>query len=194
MFANLLIIISFLISITLGANSNTSDERNEPTYMSSNIMVEGGDAVPTISNPTPHARRQKDQNSETTDLAPYFNRGAYIRSQIENMIEDDNILKEAIEKSRTCANVWTTSAAITTCSILAISVIGATDYMDPRIANVIASCGAGLNGLFMWASMQYKKTERLQIDKQKKIREALGVPKRLILNDMSTSFEEFKGN
>lgn len=149
---------------------------------------------PVVPSPIVSQRINKleRRDTESTDIGNYFNREAFIKMQIQEMIEDDKELKKLIDRSNFLSNVLTTSAAITTSAILGISVIGATDYMDPRIANVVASCGAGLNGLFMWAALQFKRNERVHVEKQRKIREALGVPQRLILPDMSTSFEQFK--
>lgn len=142
-----------------------------------------------------HKRQEINRRqSSGSDLGRYFNRDEYIRNQIDMLIQSEEELKTNIDRAQTCANLWTTASALTTTAVLTISVIGATDYVDPRLTSLLASCGAGLNGLFMWAALQYKKTERLEQEKQKKIREALGVPPRLIIPDFSTSFDQFKTN
>lgn len=158
--------------------------------------------IPPLRNepfPSPLIRTHEQLRQEITrrqsssaELARYFNREEYIRHQIDSMIASEEELKEKINRAQSCANLWTTASALTTTAVLTISVIGATDYIDPKLTSLLASCGAGLNGFFMWAALQYKKTERIESEKQKKIREALGVPPRLILPDFSTSFDQFK--
>lgn len=129
----------------------------------------------------------------TVEPAAVFDREAYLRSHVQGLIEDEERFGRATRGCRWCNITWNGLGGATTATSLIVSAIGASSYMDPRLANIITIILGVFSGGCIWAGTQAKKASHQYHEKQNDIQKSLGVPKSWLDREVRIEIDQFNG-
>lgn len=123
-----------------------------------------------------------------------FDREQYLREHVNRLIEDEKRYKTASRVCRWCNVSWLGVGGVSTASSLIISAIGATAYVEPRLANVLNIVFGVVSGGCLWAASQSKKASHTYHEEATAIQKALGVPERLVAPEVDLHLDAFKAD
>lgn len=184
-------------------NSQSVSRASFPTPKAKSHRRRGSDSSHTAIDMDPAQGKIERQTNTTTsesslksfppiDPTTYIDRDAYLKNHVNGRIEDEKRYKFWERVCRGCNISWLGIGGASTASALIISAIGATEYMDPQLANVLnVVCGV-VSGGCMWAANQSKKASREYHGEVANIQESLGVPKKWINTEVDLRLEPFE--
>lgn len=133
------------------------------------------------SDPDTHRSQETSQGESMrrySTIVPtsLFDRDAYLRAHVQGLIEDEERFGRANRACRWCNITWNGLGGATTATSLVVSAIGACEYMDPRLANIVTIALGVFSGACIWAGTQAKKISHQYHEQQNDIQRSLGVP------------------
>lgn len=126
--------------------------------------------------------------------AQLFDRDQFLKDHMQGMIGDEQRYKTASRVCRWCNVSWLGVGGVSTASSLIISAIGATAYVEPRLANVLSVVFGVVSGGCLWAASQAKKASHTYHEEATAIQKALGVPERLVAPEVDLQLDAFKAD
>jgi hypothetical protein len=190
----LFVLLVGFLNESLFASEPTSDHVPELTRNPSETKLE--DPVP--QKPT-FVRRSSNEAASVNSVKKYtpitpsllFDREKFMRERIQTLVEEE---KSYGKYSYWCGRVsisLNVMSALSTITSLFISSLGASEYMEPRLANIL-NIGMGITSAgFLWGSMQAKKVSHSYHDHQVKIQTSLGVPNLFRSNEEEVELDKF---
>lgn len=127
----------------------------------------------------------------TIDPGAYFDRDAYLRDHVQGLVEDEQRFGSKSRLCMCCNVSWNMLAGLSTATSLVVSAIGATEYMDPRLANIITIVLGVVSAGCIWAGSQAKKASHEYHEKQTDIQKSLGVPKKWLDREVRIEIDQF---
>ncbi len=122
----------------------------------------------------------------------YFDRGEYLKAHVKEMIEKEKRYKCAERICRWCNVSWLGVGGVSTASSLIISAVGATEYVNPQLANVLCVIFGVVSGGSLWAANQSKKASREYHEEVAILQKSLGVPDRWLESEVDLRLEPYK--
>lgn len=160
---------------------------------SSHAVVDVDLAEENIERPTKTTTSESSlQSFPPVDPIIYVDRDAYLKNHVNGMMKDEKRYKLWELICRGCNVSWLGIGGASTASSLIISAIGATEYMDPQLSNVISVVCGVVSGGCLWAATQSKKASREYHEEVVNIQESLGVPKKWVEKEVDLGLEPFK--
>lgn len=121
----------------------------------------------------------------------FFDREAYLRAHVQGLIGDEERFGRAARACRWCNITWNGLGGVSTATSLVVSAIGACEYMDPRLANML-TIGLGIaSGACIWAGTQAKKISHQYHEEQNDIQHSLGVPNSWLDREVRVEIDRF---
>ena len=162
-----------------------------------NVGDEGAPEVVT-SNPDTHRSTDPSNGSSMKQFPPidpgsYFDRGAYLIEHVQGLVEAEKRFGTATRVCRWCNITWNGLGGASTAASLIISAIGASGYMDPRLANILTVILGVVSGGCIWAGTQAKKASHEYHEEQVNIQSSLGVPTRWRDPEVRIDIDQFNG-
>lgn len=147
-------------------------------------------------DPTAHVSNLESSIESFAKVNPnnYFDRDEYLTQHIKEMREDEKRYKSGERICRVCNASWLGIGGISTAASLIVSAIGATEYMNPQLSNVLGVVFGIISGGCMWAANQSKKASTEYHKEAGTIQKSLGVPDRWIDPEVDLGLEPFKLN
>jgi hypothetical protein len=142
------------------SQSSLRDSRNlSPSHRAIDIDVISGAGVGAVEDTRRSAESSAASMQSFSQINPadLFNRGQYLKDLVGEMIEDEKRFKTASRVCRWCNVSWSGIGGISTAFSLIISAIGATEYIDPTLSNVLSVVFGIVSGGCLWAASQSKK-------------------------------------
>ena len=127
------------------------------------------------------------------DPRGYFDRDAYLRAHVQGLLEDERRFERATRVCRWCHITWNGLGGASTATSLVISAIGASEYIDPRLANILTVVLGVSTGVCIWAGNQTKRVSHEYHEEQVKIQDSLGVPARWRNHEVRIQIDQFTG-
>jgi hypothetical protein len=179
------------------SQSSTRDSCNlSPSHRAIDIDTLNGAGGGTIADAArsaaPSAASMKSFSQ--VNSGELFNREQYLKDQVREMIEDEKRFKTTSRVCRGCNAFWVVVGSISTVSSLVISAIGATEYIDPRLSNILSVVFGIISGGCLWAASQSKKASNKYYEEATAIQKALGVPKQLLEPEVNLNLDAFKSD
>ena len=135
--------------------------------------------------------RQSMQQYSIIDPGAIFDRDAFLRAHVQGRIEDEERFGRATRACRWCNITWNGLGGVSTATSLVVSAIGACEYMDPRLANML-TIGLGIaSGACIWAGTQAKKISHQYHEEQNDIQLSLGVPNSWLDREVRVEIDRF---
>jgi hypothetical protein len=152
-----------------------------------------------VSNPDTH--RSIDPSNYNNSMrhfslvnpGVYFDRDAYLREHVQGLVESEKRFGSATRACRWCNITWNGLGGASTATSLIISAIGASEYIDPRLANILTVILGVASGGCIWAGTQAKKVSHQYHEKKVKIQSSLGVPTRWRDPEVNIEIDQFNG-
>jgi hypothetical protein len=108
------------------------------------------------------------------------------------MQESEKRYKLANRICRWCNVSWLGVGGISTATSLTISAVGATEYVDPQLANVLCVIFGVVSGGSIWAANQSKKAAHEYHEEVNTIQKSLGVPDKWLESEVDLGLEPYK--
>lgn len=132
------------------------------------------------SETIPSSPRPKSMHSfDPVDPKTLFDRHAYLKKQVEDLIEEEKSLSDSASCCHKINVFSSVLGALSTFGSMLVSAIGAAGFMEARLANMLGVVFGMISGVCIWGSNQSKKAASEYHDKSIQIKDSLGVPKRL---------------
>lgn len=125
------------------------------------------------------------------DLRPYYNYDAYMKKNVEQMIEKEEECehKQIFYNKANIALQWV--AGIGAASTGVIGSAGAAGYINPTLANFLVTCAGTATGLALWGASQCKKSADEYYKVGFEINQKLGVSLDTVLPEVSVAFDRY---
>ena len=127
------------------------------------------------------------------DPSTYFDREEYLRTHVQGLVEDEDRFGLRSRIFRGCYVTWNGLSAVSTATSLIFSTVGASEYIDPQLANIITSVLAIFSGGCIWAATQSKKISHQYHIEQVNLQESLGVPSMWRNPEVRIEIDQFNG-
>lgn len=154
-------------------------------------------AVPETEPETHRSKETSHSESmrqfSTIEPGSFFDREAYLKSHVQGLIEDEERFGNTNRICRWCNISWNGLGGASTATSLIVSAVGASSYMDPRLANIITIILGVFSGGCIWAGTQAKKAAHEYHEKQNDIQRSLGVPKSWLDREVRIEIDQFNG-
>lgn len=143
--------------------------------------------------------RSKESNSQgqimrqfsTIEPGAFFDREAYLRAHVQGLIEKEEHYGNVKRACRWCNISWNGLGGASTATSLVVSAIGACEYMDPRLANILTIVLGVASGTCIWAGTQAKKISHQYHEQQNDIQHSLGVPRSWLDREVRIEIDQF---
>lgn len=177
-----------------------TDPHHRTADMISPITMSDGSVPSEIVTSNPDTHRSTDQsNSNSMRQFPpvnpgsYFDRDAYLRDQVQELVADEKRFGTTSRICRLCSITWNVAGGASTLAGLAISAAGASEYMAPRLANLLTGVLFLAAGGCIWLGTQAKKAAHQYHEEQNHIQRSLGVPTNWLDREVRIEIDQFNG-
>lgn len=127
----------------------------------------------------------------TVDMKKIYDRNDLIRRHVEQLISEEKMLERNVTICRCLYMNWITLGALTTLSSMILSSIGAAEYLNSRLVNVLTAVLAVVSSACLYGAKQSAVAAKIYTDKIKTLQRLLGIPERLISPDIQVQLETF---
>lgn len=129
---------------------------------------------------------------EQVDGNTLYDREEYLRKIVEEMQSDAELFKDKAKMCRWCNINWTVFGAITGVAAMTVSGLGAANFIEPRLANIIATSLYAMSGFMIWMGEQSHKASKNYHKAYVMLLRRLGVPTHMLPPDPHIAFESFE--
>ena len=177
-----------------GYDADADDERTSTFFTRSDLIPQRKGSAQHIAIDVDAAGSNKFSTKSYLQVNPsaYFDRDEYLKEHVKEMQESEKRYKLANRICRWCNIFWLGVGGISTATSLIISAVGATEYVDPQLANVLCVIFGVVSGGSIWVANQSKKAAHEYHEEVNTIQKSLGVPSRWLESEVDLGLAPYE--